>query len=122
MMRRTSAARRGTHERDHRRTELPDTPSATLESMAKSKGPLRPAVGAQSNSPIAATVHTAQLPMLANVIGQRAAVERLKVAVAAAKADNRPLDHFLLTGPAGVGKTTLVQIAAAEMGVGFRES
>lgn len=67
------------------------------------------------------TVHTAQLPPLADVIGQRAAVERLKVAVAAARADNRALDHFLLTGPGGVGKTTLVQIAAAEMGVPFRE-
>ena len=68
------------------------------------------------------TIHTAQLPRLTDVIGQRAAVERLKVAVAAARADDRPLDHFLLTGPGGVGKTTLVQIVAAEMGVPFRES
>ena len=35
------------------------------------------------------------------VIGQRAAVERLRVAVAAARADDRPLDHFLLTGAGG---------------------
>lgn len=68
------------------------------------------------------TVHTAQLPQLADVIGQRTAVERLKVAVAAAKADDRPLEHFLLTGPGGVGKTSLTQIVAAEMDVQFRES
>src|SRR3954469_21562378 len=68
------------------------------------------------------TIHTAALPRLADVIGQHAAVERLRVAVAAAKADDRPLDHFLLTGPGGVGKTTLVQIVAGEMGVPFRES
>ena len=75
---------------------------------------------AETSTP--ATVHTARLPRLSDVIGQRAAVERLRVAVAAAKADDRPLDHFLLTGPGGVGKTTLVQIVAAEMGVAFRES
>src|SRR3954453_19014315 len=69
-----------------------------------------------------ATIHTAALPPLGDVIGQRAAVERLKFAVAAAKADDRPLDHFLLTGPGGVGKTTLVQIVAAEMGGAFRGS
>ena len=68
------------------------------------------------------TIHTARLPRLSDVVGQRAAVERLRVAVAAARADDRPLDHFLLTGPGGCGKTTLVQIVAAEMGVAFRES
>jgi Holliday junction DNA helicase RuvB len=56
------------------------------------------------------------------VIGQRAAVERLRVAVAAARADDRPLDHFLLTGAGGLGKTAIVQIVAGEMGVPFRES
>src|SRR3954470_15974433 len=74
------------------------------------------------DQPTPTTIHTARLPRLADVIGQRAAVERLKVAVAAANADDRPLDHFLLTGPGGVGKTTLVQIVAAETGVSFRES
>ena len=68
------------------------------------------------------TIHTAPLPRLDSVVGQRAAVERLEVAIAAARADNRPLDHFLLTGPGGVGKTTLVQIVAGEMGVTFKES
>src|SRR4051794_23395160 len=74
------------------------------------------------DQPTPTTIHTARLPRLDDVIGQRAAVERLKVAVAAARADDRPLDHFLLCGPGGVGKTALVQIVAAEMGAALRES
>jgi Holliday junction DNA helicase RuvB len=69
-----------------------------------------------------ATIHTATLPSLDDVIGQSAAVERLKVAVAAAKADDRPLDHLLLTGAGGTGKTALTQIVASSMNVPFKES
>lgn len=67
-------------------------------------------------------INTVALPTLDEVIGQRSAVERLQVAVAAANADDRPLDHVLLTGPGGTGKTTLTQIVAASMAVPFRES
>ena len=69
-----------------------------------------------------AEVHTAALPTLDEVVGQLAAVERLRVAVAAANADDRPLDHLMLTGPGGTGKTTLTQIVAAAMNVPFRET
>jgi Holliday junction DNA helicase RuvB len=69
-----------------------------------------------------ATIHTARLPSLDEVIGQSAAVERLKVAVAAARADHRSLDHFLMCGPGGSGKTMLAQITAAEIGGRFRET
>jgi len=68
------------------------------------------------------TIHTSELPSLDEVIGQRGAVERLKVAVSAAKADDRSLDHFLMSGPGGVGKTTLAQITAGAIGGGFRET
>ena len=53
-------------------------------------------------------------------IGQQAARENLRVFVHAAKSRGEALDHVLLHGPPGLGKTTLAGILAREMGVGFR--
>ena len=53
-------------------------------------------------------------------IGQEQARANLKVFVQAAKARGDALDHVLFVGPPGLGKTTLSQIMAKELGVGFR--
>ena len=52
--------------------------------------------------------------------GQKKVVENLKVFVEAAKYRGEPLDHTLLHGPPGLGKTTLSNIIANELGVGFK--
>ncbi|GGE87810.1 Holliday junction branch migration DNA helicase RuvB [Sphingomonas prati] len=57
---------------------------------------------------------------LDDFVGQKAARENLRVFVSAAKARGDVLDHVLFFGPPGLGKTTLAQIVAREMGVGFR--
>jgi Holliday junction DNA helicase RuvB len=57
---------------------------------------------------------------LGEFIGQPALRENLAVFIAAAKGRREPLDHVLFHGPPGLGKTTLAQIVAREMGVGFR--
>jgi holliday junction DNA helicase RuvB len=58
---------------------------------------------------------------LNHLIGNRHITEAIRVALDAAHADNRPFDHCLCVGPAGVGKTQTAKVIAAEMASEFYE-
>ncbi|MCC7260394.1 MAG: Holliday junction branch migration DNA helicase RuvB [Alphaproteobacteria bacterium] len=64
--------------------------------------------------------HSLRPVTLDDFIGQPQACGNLKVFIEAAKARHDALDHVLFYGPPGLGKTTLAQIVAREMGVNFR--
>ncbi|MFO0934368.1 MAG: Holliday junction branch migration DNA helicase RuvB [Planctomycetota bacterium] len=55
-------------------------------------------------------------------VGQHACVENLVLAIRAAKARGETLDHVLLSGLPGLGKTTLAHLVAAELGAGLKET
>jgi Holliday junction DNA helicase RuvB len=56
---------------------------------------------------------------LEDFVGQEAIKDQLAVSIAAAESRGEALDHVLLAGPPGLGKTSLAQIVAAELGVAF---
>ncbi|GAA6155175.1 Holliday junction branch migration DNA helicase RuvB [Pyruvatibacter sp. HU-CL02332] len=55
-------------------------------------------------------------------VGQARAKENLSVFIQAAKSRNEAMDHVLLSGPPGLGKTTMAQIVSRELGVNFRST
>jgi Holliday junction DNA helicase RuvB len=97
--------------------------SIQTDDFAPASAPSRRVVSAASASPNEEAIERALRPKgMAEYIGQTKAREQLEIFIGAAKKRGEAMDHVLLFGPPGLGKTTLSHIIAAELGVNLRQT
>ena len=96
-----------------RKSPKPTKPQATSDSLPLKPSPIRDT----QTHPTGPQEESLRPKHLADYIGQKSLKEVLDIAIRAAKSRQDPLDHLLLYGPPGLGKTTMALILAQEMGV-----
>ena len=97
--------------------------SIHTDDFAPAPAPQKRMVSAAPASPQEEAIERALRPkLLQEYVGQAKAREQLEIFIGAAKKRGEALDHVLLFGPPGLGKTTLSHIIAAELGVNLRQT
>ncbi|MES2185264.1 MAG: Holliday junction branch migration DNA helicase RuvB, partial [Pseudomonadota bacterium] len=95
----------------------------TIQTDDFAPAPSKRVVSAAPASPQEEAIERALRPkLLGEYIGQTKAREQLEIFIGAARKRGEALDHVLLFGPPGLGKTTLSHIIAAELGVNLRQT